>query len=466
MSAAAPIAGVEPASTAAIFDRLAAYGQEAGAEVGRYLKSAGAAPFLDELLADYPSRGGKMLRPAICMANARVFGGDSGAAVRCAAAIEILHNGLLIHDDIQDFSETRRGRPTLHRLHGMPLAINAGDALMFAALRPLVDALRHLGSAVASQVLEASMTMARETAEGQALELGWRDCNVVDLTEADYFRMALKKTAWMGMIWPSQLGLIVGSRGRGDPQSVMRFGYFLGIAFQIEDDLRNLSDDPGYGKERNGDLYEATRTLMLIHARAACGPRDRERLDAFLELSREARSAEDVAWLAELMGDLGSIDHGRLVAAAMAGACPARVPRWPTPDGRRCGRPQLHRRLLRLGCFGGRERARAPLRRDGLHRSRSRCGDGRGGRRGRAAPAATPIGVRRGRRAPLGAPLDGVRPCRLLCAGPALDGVTVVLHAAYRSRSPARPMLRRRAQRAGFTTWISAASGRCSSGSP
>ena len=320
MSGAASIAGVEPASTAAIFDRLAVYGQEAGVEVRRYLRAEGGAPFLDELLADYPSRGGKMLRPAICMANARVFGGGAEAAVRCAAAVEILHNGLLVHDDIQDFSEVRRGRPTLHRLHGTPLAINAGDALIFTALRPLIDALRPLGSTVASQVLAASMTMARETAEGQALELGWRDRNVVDLTDADYFRMALKKTAWMGMIWPAQLGLIVGSRGRADPQSVMRYGYFLGIAFQIEDDVRNLTDDPGYGKERNGDLYEAKRTLMLIHVRAACSPHELARLDAFLALSRESRTAEDVAWLAELMRDRGSIARGRAVGAAMAGA--------------------------------------------------------------------------------------------------------------------------------------------------
>jgi len=320
MNATAAIAGVKPASNAAISDRLAAHGRAAAAEVARYLKAGCAAPFLDDLLADYPSRGGKMLRPAICMANARVFGGDERAGVGCAAAIEILHNGLLIHDDIQDGSEVRRGRPTLHRLHGVALAINAGDALMFSALRPLIDALRPLGSGVARQVLEATMTMARETAEGQALELGWRDRNVLELSEADYFRMALKKTAWMGMIWPSQLGLIVGSAGRADPQSVMRFGYFLGVAFQIEDDVRNLCEDPGYGKERNGDLYEAKRTLMLIHARGASAPRDRERLDAFLALPRAARTERDVQWLAALMRDLGSIEHGRTVGVAMAGA--------------------------------------------------------------------------------------------------------------------------------------------------
>lgn len=292
--------------------------------LGRYLALEGKAPFLGELMADYPGRGGKMMRPAICIANARIFGNDLAEdyapAIRCAAAIEMLHNALLIHDDVQDGSEERRGRPTLHALHGVPLAINAGDALMFGAFQPLLDAVRPLGTDVTRQVLEVTTSMARHTAEGQALELGWRDRNVTGLTEADYLQMALKKTAWMGMIWPAQLGVIVGSGGYEEPERVLRFGYFLGLAFQIEDDLRNLSHDPGYGKERNGDLLEGKRTLMLIHVRGACSRSEHKRLDAFLDLPRADRTAEDVLWLARLMERCGSIDYARQVAQAMGGA--------------------------------------------------------------------------------------------------------------------------------------------------
>ena len=319
-AAGALLAELEPAPPLAMTRTMADYSRATKVELERYLGSGPSAPYLDDLIADYPSRGGKMLRPAICIANARVFGGSLEGAVRCAAAIEILHNGLLIHDDIQDRSELRRGKPTLHVLHGMPLAINAGDAMMFTALRPLVDALRPLGGEVARQVLDITMTMARETAEGQALELGWRDRNITALDAADYLRMALKKTAWMGMIWPAQLGLILGSGGRSDPESVVRFGYFLGVAFQIEDDLRNLSVDPGYGKEMNGDLFEAKRTLMLIHVRGACGDAERSRLDAFLAQERDERSEADVLWLAGLMESLGSIAYARSVAGALAGA--------------------------------------------------------------------------------------------------------------------------------------------------
>ena len=299
---------------------LARYSAATRGQLKRYLEIDRPEPFLDPLIAEYPDRGGKMMRPAICIANARIFGEAREEVYRCAAAVELLHNALLIHDDIQDGSDLRRGRPTLHALHGTPLAINAGDALLFTAFRPLLDAVRTMGSDVARQVLDVTMTMARQTAEGQALELGWRDRNVTDIAEADYFRMALKKTAWMGMIWPAQLGLIVGSWGRADPDRVTGFGHFLGIAFQIEDDLRNLSEDPGYGKEQNGDLYEAKRTLMLVHVRSASSRTERERIDRFLGLTREARSEDDVLWLAGLMEVKGSVDYARRVAAAMAGA--------------------------------------------------------------------------------------------------------------------------------------------------
>ncbi|MGQ7829655.1 polyprenyl synthetase family protein [Altererythrobacter sp. Z27] len=295
------------------------YAEATRAELRRYLSAEAPAPFLDPLMNEYPGRGGKMMRPAICIANACLFGGRVEEAVCCAAAVEMLHNALLIHDDVQDGSDLRRGKPTLHAMHGVPLAINAGDALLFTAFQPLLESIRPLGQQAAEQVIEATMMMARQTAEGQALELGWRDRNVTDLVEADYIRMALKKTAWMGMIWPAQLGVIIGSRGRVDPARVIRFGHFLGVAFQIEDDLRNLSDDPGYGKEKNGDLYEAKRTLMLIHVRAHATAAERKRIDALLRLRREQRKDGEVLWLADLMHRKGSVDHARRVAAALAG---------------------------------------------------------------------------------------------------------------------------------------------------
>ena len=184
---------------------------------------------------------------------------------------------------------------------------------MFTALRPLIDAFRYLGGDAAEQALDVTLTMARETAEGQALELGWRDRNISDLTRGRLPADGAEEDGVAGhdLAGPSW-ALILGSRGRCDPERLMRWGYFLGVAFQIEDDLRNLSADPGYGKERNGDLYEAKRTLMLIHVRGATARRRIVRGSTLFWRARARRvRTSEVLWLAGLMEACGSIGHAR-----------------------------------------------------------------------------------------------------------------------------------------------------------
>ena len=146
---------------------LREYGDATRRMVEYYLATDRPAPYLHDLLTDYPRRGGKMMRPSICIANARAFGARMEDGVKSAAAVEILHNALLIHDDIQDESEVRRGHPTLHALHSVALAINAGDAMLLLAMRPLLDNIPSLGSHVSMRILEETQAMARETAEGR-----------------------------------------------------------------------------------------------------------------------------------------------------------------------------------------------------------------------------------------------------------------------------------------------------------
>lgn len=307
-------------SRAVVVDVLREYGEATSRVVERYLRASGPSPYLHDLVADYPRRGGKMMRSSLCIAHARAFGASLESAVLTAAAIELLHNGLLIHDDIQDASEARRGAPTLHALHGVPLALNAGDMLMLLSLRPLMDNAAWIGDGLALEVLRETETMARQSAEGQALELGWRDCNDTAVTEADYMTMVLKKTAWFSTIHPARVGALIGSGGRADPARFTAFGFFLGAAFQIQDDLLNLVGDASYGKELNGDLYEGKRTLMLVHARKNCSAAERRRFDELLSLPRAARTAAHVAWLREVIDRTGAIDYARQVAQAMVGA--------------------------------------------------------------------------------------------------------------------------------------------------
>jgi geranylgeranyl diphosphate synthase, type II len=296
------------------------YGTAIRGAMRRYLPSGAPQRYLYDLLTVYPERGGKMMRPSICIAAARAFGASLEDALCSAVAIELLHNALLIHDDIQDDSITRRGGPTLHRLHGVPLAINAGDSLLLLSLRPLLDNIAAIGSRLTERILRETERMAWETAEGQAMELGWIRDNRVDLTERDYLVMAFKKTAWLGVIYPARIGALIGTRGAQNLDGLIRFGFFLGVAFQIQDDLLNLAADLRYGKEPDGDLFEGKRTLMLIHALRHAEPGDRHRLIKLLARPREQRQAADISWLRLLLTKYGSIDHARSFAHAFAGA--------------------------------------------------------------------------------------------------------------------------------------------------
>ena len=287
----------------------------------RYLPQGEPKRWLYDLLPDYPRRGGRGFRPSLCIATARAHGASTEAAIRTAVSIELMHNAMLIHDDIEDESEQRRGQPTLHVREGLAVALNVGDMLSLVSMRPLLDNRHVLGPQAALHILEETERMARESAEGQALELGWRRDNVAGVTEADYLEMVLKKTCWLATIHPSRVGALIGGVPATELDRVIRFGFFLGAAFQIQDDLLNLvGDAKAYGKELGGDIREGKRTLMLIRLEELASADERERLRRFLGLPRSARSDDDVAWVRSSMDGYGCIDYARQVAHGLAGA--------------------------------------------------------------------------------------------------------------------------------------------------
>jgi geranylgeranyl diphosphate synthase type II len=227
----------------------------------------------------------------------------------------------LVHDDVEDESDERRGHPTLHALHGIPLAVNVGDALTLLGFEALINNRWQLGLLRSMRVLEETQRMAQESVEGQAIELGWRRDNAIYLTEADYLGMILKKTCWYTMIFPSRIGALIGSRDTFDLDRFVRFGFFLGAAFQIQDDLLNLLGDPArYGKELDGDIWEGKRTLILIHLLESAASGERTRIGDILGRSRTDRTSADVAWIRSRLEAHGSTEYGRRVAHALAGA--------------------------------------------------------------------------------------------------------------------------------------------------
>ncbi|ORV48278.1 phosphoesterase [Mycobacterium florentinum] len=314
---------------------------------------------LYDLILDYPLRGGKALRPALSIATCLGLGGHLEAILPTAATLELYHNAFLIHDDIEDESWWRRGKPTLHIDHGVPIAVNVGDAMLSLSLQPLLDNVERVGLGAALRILRAVAKMTRMTVDGQALELEWVRSNTWKLDDADYLEMVELKTSWYTFITPLQAGAIAAGAAPERMAALESLGRHLGAAFQITDDLLNLRADPEeYGKEIGGDLWEGKRTLMLLHTLRCAEPDDQERAVAILakrrpsadgelgltelldrlaargELSQtgraeieerlqghhssECKSLDDIQWLYELMHRVGSLQHARNIAAGHA----------------------------------------------------------------------------------------------------------------------------------------------------
>jgi len=200
---------------------------------------------LYNLMRDYPFRAAKGLRPALCYAICRAFGGSEEAILPTAAVFELYHNAFLIHDDVEDGSQLRRDRPTLHVAHGVPIAVNVGDAMLALCLQPLLDNTRLLGVGKSLRILEIIARMARESAEGQALELGWIRRRSWSLSDCDYLRMVHKKTTWYSFLAPMLVGAVVGGTDARTELRLRLLASLMGTAFQIQDDILNLVAEAG-----------------------------------------------------------------------------------------------------------------------------------------------------------------------------------------------------------------------------
>jgi geranylgeranyl diphosphate synthase, type II len=166
------------------------------------------------------------------------------------------------------------------------------NALAMRFFRRCAD---HLGPAAALRILDEVGHLLVETLEGQAMELGWVRDNDLTVGTDDYLRLVLKKTAWYSFIHPIRIGAIVANADDRNLGRFDRFGYLLGLAFQITDDVLNLDGNvTQYGKEINGDLWEDKRTLLLVHALGNASRADHAWISSFLARPRERRLRREV----------------------------------------------------------------------------------------------------------------------------------------------------------------------------
>lgn len=314
------------------FSSLSAYLESAAQWIERvlprYLPGGEPDRFLYGPARDYPLRGGKRFRPALLLLSAALCGADARLALPSAVALELFQNFALVHDDIEDGSWMRRGKPALHRLHGVPLAINAGDLLYSLVFEALQENEALLGAPQAWAVQAEFLRVFRHTFEGQALDIGWIQSDHLP-SRAEYETMIRLKTGWYSGRGPCRIGALIAGAPAAAREALGEFGERLGIGFQVRDDVLNLAPDSaqqapaaqggGYGKEQGGDFAEGKRTLIVIHMLERLAPAEQARLREILATPPEQTRPEQIAWAIRMAESSGALDAVRAHCRDLAG---------------------------------------------------------------------------------------------------------------------------------------------------
>eukprot|EP01098_Paradermamoeba_levis_P005595 TRINITY_DN2358_c0_g1_i1.p1 TRINITY_DN2358_c0_g1~~TRINITY_DN2358_c0_g1_i1.p1 ORF type:complete len:382 (-),score=118.06 TRINITY_DN2358_c0_g1_i1:171-1268(-) len=269
---------------------------------------------ISEPIWEILDRGGKRWRPALMLLVSEALGPVSTenkqAITDLVGLCELIHNGSLIIDDIEDSSELRRGKPCLHHIYGTDLAINAGNAMYFL---PLII-LRELGKQLPPQVvLKLYESWGQECINlhfGQGLDIFWHQGKSKTPTVDEYLQMCAFKTGTLARL-SVKLSMIVVGATESQVEMFGKFGEAIGVAFQIQDDILNLVGENFTTSVTGEDISEGKRSLMVIHFCHNAAPEKAERLLHILKLHTRDRQLIEEA--IAMLKEFGSIDFARKV---------------------------------------------------------------------------------------------------------------------------------------------------------
>ena len=250
--------------------------------------------------------GGKMLRPALTLIVAEAVGGNRQDALKSAASIELIHTFSLIHDDIMDQDDVRRGMPAVHKVWGDDVAILAGDTLFSKAFEIIIGT----EGTTSEQNNKALATVADacvKICEGQASDMGFEDR--FDVTEDEYMEMIFKKTGAL-IAAATKVGAVMGGASDEVIDAMYEYGRLIGLAFQIQDDYLDLaSDEETLGKPIGSDIGKGKMTIIAIKGLASVED------DRLLEiLKAEENSQDEMDEAIEILKDCGAIEYAHNLA--------------------------------------------------------------------------------------------------------------------------------------------------------
>lgn len=215
------------------------------------------------------SGGGKRLRPVLLLLSAEVFGGSAEEAMPAALAVEIFHNFTLLHDDIMDNADVRRGKPSVYAKWGGNVALLSGDAMLITAYKYL----SRIPSAVLPRVMNIFTDMALEVCEGQQYDMDFEKISKVSVEE--YMQMIERKTSAL-LSGSAMIGATLAGATDEDIKRIYRFATELGLAFQLQDDVLDSYGDTALGKKIGGDILEGKKTFLMVQALSRASESERE----------------------------------------------------------------------------------------------------------------------------------------------------------------------------------------------
>ena len=266
-------------------------------------------PFWDLL-----ERGGKRWRPALMLMVYEALGGKAEEIAPLAVIPEVIHNGTLAVDDVEDESEFRRGKPCIHRIYGVDIAINMGNTMYYYPM--LVLDWINLPRDKKLAIFEEYIRMMLKLSFGQAMDIAWHRGLVEEIDENQYLQMTLFKTGALAG-FAAKVAAIMADVEEERAEKLRRFAELIAVAFQIQDDILNIvGEEEKYGKEIGGDITEGKRTLMVIHALRNLPEAEAKRLKEILNM--KTADKELIAEAIDLLKKAGSVDYAKDISKKLA----------------------------------------------------------------------------------------------------------------------------------------------------
>ena len=268
-----------------------------------------------EPIWEYLDRGGKRWRPALTILACEAVGGKKELGLKMTPLVELVHNGTIMVDDIEDNSETRRGKPCTHLLYGIDIAINDGNLMYFAPLPLLYKNPYKLSDRQIRKIYDLYGKEMIRVSMGQAMDIYWHKGSKTNISEKEYLQMCSYKTGVLAR-FAAKLGAIAGNAKPKQEDALGKFGETIGVAFQIQDDILNLiGEEFQKGKGVGEDIHEGKRTIMVLHALEHAGETGRARLIEILNSHPTDQAVINEA--IEIIKKNGSIEYAKEKATAL-----------------------------------------------------------------------------------------------------------------------------------------------------